>query len=230
MARKSFRRSSDILLGHIELNKKQREYRKIITDENTRVVFLNGLAGTSKTFLSLYCALDLYNKNSDSNFEIIYLRTVVESASRSLGFLKGTEENKLAPYLEPMEGILGELLNSNERAQLNNKNVLQGMPVNFLRGCNFNNSVVILDEANNATFKEILTVVTRLNKNCTIIVAGDPQQSDIRNSGFQRFYDLFNDEESEKQGIYCLEFGIEDIKRDPVVGYILDRVNGSAND
>lgn len=228
MGSKHFRRESDILLGHIELDKRQQKYFETIIHPDTRVVFLNGCAGTSKSFLSLYSALHLFNK--DNGIKIFYLRTVVESASRSLGFLKGSEENKLAPYLEPMNGILDELLTDNEKAILEKRHVIEGMPVNFLRGCNFNNSVVIFDEANNATAKEILTVVTRLNKNCKIIIAGDPQQSDIRNSGFKEFYDLFDDEESRSKGIHCLKFHLSDVKRDPVVGYIIDKVNGNFNE
>lgn len=216
------RRQSDLLLGHIELSTKQKDFFEKIINPNTKLVFLNGVAGTSKTLISLYSALQLYNY--DNNLKIRYIRSVVESADKSLGFLKGSLEQKFDPYLLPLYDKLDELLNENEKAILDSKRVIECMPVNFLRGSDWKNIIAIVDEAQNLSEKEIVTICTRLNNNSKIIFCGDNMQSDIRNSGYKKFCDLFDDEESRNNGIQVLSFGPEDVRRDPIVKYVLKKL------
>lgn len=220
--KKSVYHRSDLLLGHITLTKKQKEYLDILTHWNTRLVFLSGPAGTSKSFLALYAALHIHNKDKDK--KIRYIRSVVESADRSLGFLKGSLDNKLDPYLTPLKEKLEELLTPEECSILEKRGAIEGTPLNFLRGSDWKNLIAIVDESQNCSFKELLTVVTRLNKNSVIILCGDFMQSDIRNSGFKEFCTIFDDEESRANGIYHLHFTKEDIMRDPVVGFILEKI------
>lgn len=222
MRKKSPLYRSDLLLGNIELTKKQREFLKIITHHKTRIVFLSGAAGTSKTWLSLYAALTIYN--NDNNKKIHYIRSVVESADRSLGFLKGSLENKIDPYLTPLKEKLGEMLSAEECVILEKRGAIEGTPMNFLRGSDWKDLIAIVDEAQNCSFKELLTVVTRLNKRSLIILCGDFLQSDIKCSGFHEFCNLFDDEESKENGIHHLHFTLDDIRRDPVVSFILDKI------
>ena len=77
----------------------------------------------------------------------------------------------------------------------------------------------------NATRKELLTIMTRINENTKLYICGDKMQSDIRSSGFSEMYTLFNNEESREHGIHCCEFTHEDIMRDPVVSYIIQKVD-----
>ena len=212
-----------VLLGHIELTEKQQQFHKIMTDYRTRVVFLSGPAGSSKSFLSVYSALDLYNQ--DKRRTITYLRTVIESASKGIGFLKGDVDQKLSPYLRPLEEKITDILNDQEKDMMQRQNVLSGEPVNFVRGQDWKNKIVIADEMQNATAKELLTVMTRINKNTKLYICGDKMQSDIHNSGFENLFNLFNDDESKEHGIHCCEFTNDDIMRDPVVGYIIDKIN-----
>jgi phosphate starvation-inducible protein PhoH len=72
--------------------------------------------------------------------------------------------------------------------------------------------------------KELTTIVTRIGRNTKIFLCGDTMQSDIRSTGYQRFCDMFNDKESEAQGIYNLEFDKSDIMRDPIISYIIDKL------
>lgn len=211
-----------LLLGHIELTEKQAEYDKILTDKNTKVVFLRGPAGCSKTFLSVYASLQLWNE--DNKRKIMYIRTVVESAERSLGFLKGSLESKLDPYLTPLEDKVNEILNGQEKEHLISRNCLEGSPINFVRGQDWKNKTVIFDEAQNASLKELTTAVTRLNYDTKLFICGDPFQSDIKNSGFSQMCNLFDDEESAKNGIYVLDFDSSDIMRDPVISFIIERI------
>lgn len=211
-----------VLLGHIQLTEKQQRYYKIMVDKNTRIVFLSGPSGSAKSFLSVYSALDLYN--NDKSKTITYLRTAIESSSKSLGFLKGGIEQKFSSYLVPFEEKLSDILNSEEKQKITKSGVVSAEPINFIRGQDWKNKVVIADEMQNATLKELLTIVTRINKNTKIFICGDVMQSDIRDSGFLDMFNLFNDQESQARGIHCLEFDKSDIMRDPVVSYIVERV------
>ena len=166
-----------VLLGNIELTEKQQQFHQIMTDKDTKVVLISGPAGSSKSFLSVYSALDLYNQ--DKRRTITYVRTVIESASRSLGFLKGDEAAKMSPYLRPLEEKVGDILNEHEKGMLSRGQVLSGEPVNFIRGQDWKHKVVIADEMQNATTKELLTIMTRLNKNTKLYICGDKMQSDI---------------------------------------------------
>lgn len=222
MATKKPHKKNDILLGHIELTQKQQKFLKTLTDKKTRVVFLNGPAGTSKSLLSVYAALQLWNENRD--LSIFYLRSVVESADRGLGFLKGDIDDKVEPYMAPLMDKLSELLSDHEKNDLEKSGSLDGGPINFLRGQSWRDKIVIVDEAQNLSFRELTTVMTRVGRDTKLYICGDPMQSDIKNSGFIDFFNLFNEEESQEEGIYCLEFTKADIMRDPIVSYIVDKI------
>lgn len=211
-----------LLLGHINLSEKQEKYLRIMLDPKTRVVFLSGPSGSTKTFLAFYASLCLWNENQ--KLKILYLRSVVESASRSLGFLKGSAEDKISPYMEVLSEKLAEILNPQEIQSLLDNESVQGDAINFLRGRSISDTVMILDEGENATSHEIETVLTRMNKNTKIFVCGDSRQSDLRRNDYDNICKEFGDEESNKNGIYHLEFTKEDIMRDPVIGFILDRM------
>jgi phosphate starvation-inducible PhoH-like protein len=211
-----------LLLGHINLSEKQKKYLKIMMDPNTRVVLFSGPSGSTKTFLAFYAALSLWNE--DQKLKILYLRSAVESASRSLGFLKGDYDSKVGPYMEVLSEKLSEILNPQETQSLIDQGAVEGDVINFLRGRSISNTVMILDEGENATSHEIETVLTRMNKNTKIFVCGDSRQSDLRKNDYDNICKEFDDEESAKRGIHHLEFTKEDIMRDPVIGFILDKL------
>jgi|TARA_R110000737_G_scaffold301130_1_gene308096 phosphate starvation-inducible PhoH-like protein len=221
----SYRYKNSLLLGHIELTEKQDKFHKIMRDPMTRVVFISGPAGTAKTFLSVYTAL--YKHNEDNQLNILYLRSLAESAEKGIGFLKGSMDDKFNPYMGPLEDKLDELLNRQERDQINHRNALDAAPINFLRGATWRDKVVIVDEAQNMTVKEITTVVTRISRGSTLFICGDSMQSDIRSTGFTRFCEIFDDEESKSYGIHHLGFTKEDIMRDKIISYLVDKIEKS---
>ena len=216
---------NSLLLGHIELTEKQDKFHKIMRDPKTRVVFISGPAGTAKTFLSVYTAL--YKHNEDNQLNILYLRSLAESAEKGIGFLKGSMDDKFNPYMGPLEDKLDELLNQQERDQINHRNALDAAPINFLRGATWRDKVVIVAEAQNMTVKEITTVVTRISRGSTLFICGDSMQSNIWSTGFARFCKIFDDEESQSYGIHHLEFTKEDIMRDRIISYLVDKIEKS---
>ena len=206
-----------------DLTERQKELNNLILDKETKIVFVNGPAGTSKTFCAVYCALKMLNEKRVSN--ITYVRTVVESASRSLGALPGNSSEKMDPFLMPLMDKLDEFLPKLQSKKLVEDEAVKGVYIGHLRGASLNSQVIICDESQNFTKKEILTAVSRLGRFSKIIILADPAQSDINShSGFMPMFDLFNDEESRSKGIHCFSFTKDDIVRSGVLRYILERI------
>ncbi|MBQ45640.1 MAG: hypothetical protein CMK37_08295 [Porticoccaceae bacterium] len=214
---------TNIKLKKFTLTEKQLNLLRIIFDKETSVVFISGPAGTSKTFIAIYGALQLYNMNNDHG--ITYVRTIAESGEKSLGALPGEMEEKINPYMMPMNEKLDEILIPGQSRILKQKDIIHGMPVNYLRGASWVDEIVIADESQNFTFKELTTLMTRIGKGSKLIICGDPMQSDINGkSGFSDMYSLFNDEDSADHGIHCYSFGPEDIKRSEILKFIIEKL------
>ena len=204
---------------------KQKEFFKLALDDDARIVFVNGPAGTSKTLLSVYCGLQLLNKKLIS--DIMYIRSAVESSDRSLGFLPGSAEDKLKFYNLPFLDKLDELLLETKAEKLESEGRVSMFPVNFARGMNWKDKCVILDEAQNSTIKEITTVLTRLGENSRCFILADPLQTDLRNGNggaFEKMFKLFSDEESMTHGIYNFKFSEEDIMRSELVKFLVKKL------
>ena len=161
-----------------ELTDKQKQFLTLAADKTAKVIFVSGPAGTSKTFLAVYHALTMINEKRVS--DLVYVRTTVECSDKSMGFLPGVISDKLSPYLQPLMDKLEELLPKNEIELLQKENRITGVPIGFLRGLNWNAKVIVLDEAQNCTFKELFTLITRIGQFSKVFIIGDPGQSDIK--------------------------------------------------
>lgn len=184
----------------------------------TNMVFLDGPAGSMKSYISVYSAVEMLKSREVD--KIIYIRTVVESASKSLGFLKGDEQEKFAAYTLPLYEKLAEITDKATVNALFEQEYVKAMPVNFVRGLTFNNAVVIIDEAQNATRSELTTIMTRFGRGSKYIICGDAKQSDIKDSGFTTVFNLFDTEFSRKNNIHCHKFDITDISRSAILKHI----------
>ena len=212
-------------LRGLEWTEKQKAFINLATDKNTKIIFLSGPAGTSKSILAVYSALELLNQKRVS--DIIYVRTIVESAMQSMGTLPGDADQKLQFFVSVLNDKLEELLPTGDIKRLHTDERVKGMPVNYLRGASYNAKVVIVDEAQNANFSELLTSLTRIGKFTKYFILGDPMQTDLKHkeqSGFRAMFDLFNDQDSQDQGIYCVEFTKDDIMRSEILKFIIDKV------
>ena len=193
-----------IRLNQFPWTDKQKEFFRVALDYNTKVVFVNGPAGTSKTLLSTYCGLQLLNMKAIS--DIMYLRSAVESSEKSLGYLPGDANEKLRFYNLPFLDKLDELLAVTKPEKLEEEKRISMFPVNFARGMNWTNKCIILDEAQNSSLKEIITVLTRMGEGTRCFVLADPMQTDLRSEnvqgGFEHFFRTFADVESAAMGIY----------------------------
>lgn len=155
---------------------------------------LYGSAGTGKTFLAMYSAI-LDVMDDRSNIDKIYIvRSAVQT--RDQGFLPGTAEEKMAQFEHPYQTICSNLFGRKDAYdKLKDMGKIEFISTSFLRGDTFDDAVVIFDEAQSATFHEISTVMTRVGKNCRVIVCGDSVQNDLiktKNdvSGFREFVEV----------------------------------------
>jgi len=215
----------ELNIRELPWTEKQKALIELILHKDTRAVFISGPAGTAKTMLATYCGLKLLNQRKVS--EIVYIRSVVESASKSLGFLPGEADDKLKPFIMPLIDKLEELLPANNIKFLFDDQRIKPIPINFLRGASFNVNYIIADEMQNAEFSEIQTIITRMGNFSKFIFCGDPMQTDIKEkgkTGFKPLFDLFNDEESRNKGIYCVELLEEDIMRSEILKFIVSKL------
>jgi phosphate starvation-inducible PhoH-like protein len=194
------------------LNYIQGEYLRAIHENN--IIFGIGSAGTGKTYIAAtYAAGELFHRRIR---KIILTRPNVETG-RGLGFLPGTLEEKYAPYLEPFDQIFTNSLGKGFYDYAINKKQIEPKPLGFMRGMTFDDCIVLLDEAQNATKDEIKMILSRIGKNCKIIISGDYEQSDIHNSGLL-------DATTRLQGINGIEivrFRTEDIVRSELCKQII---------
>lgn len=162
------------------LNYIQETYLSAIHDND--IVFGIGSAGTGKTYVAAsYAASRLYHRTVE---KVILTRPNVETG-RSLGFLPGTLEEKYAPYLDPFESVFIKSLGKGFYEYALKSKAIEPKPLGFLRGTTFENSIVLLDEAQNATKEEMKMFLSRIGKNSKVIISGDTEQSDLPDSGLE---------------------------------------------
>ncbi|PNX45534.1 MAG: hypothetical protein BV459_08225 [Thermoplasmata archaeon M11B2D] len=179
-------------------------------------LLLFGMAGTGKTFISMYLAFEqLFDKNSPYE-HLVIIRSAVPS--QDLGALPGTYEEKLYPYQEPYDSICDSLFKTkNNYDDLKERGFLTFMPVSYIRGITIDNSIIIVDECQNLNYPQLASVITRVGSNSRIIFCGDYEQSDLKKQsekdGILGFTRILNNMASFRS----IKFGEDDIVRSDLV-------------
>ena len=191
--------------------------------------FLFGCAGTGKTFVSLYLALQDVLKNETKYDKVIVVRSLIPT--REIGFLPGDEEDKAALYQVPYSNMMQFMFEQpNEQAfsMLYDRLKAQGsfyfLSTSFLRGLTFDNSIIIVDECQNLNFHELDTIITRVGQDSKIMFCGDFGQSDLtkmnEKNGLMNFLQILQ----EMKEFNCTEFDIGDIVRSGFVrSYLIQK-------
>lgn len=170
------------------------------------IVFGVGSAGTGKTFVAAgYAANELYYKRID---RVIITRPNVE-VGRSLGYLPGTLDEKYLPYLDPFESTFIKFLGKGFYEYCIKSKNIDPRPLGFMRGASFDNCIILVDEAQNATKQEFHMLLSRIGRDCKVIVSGDDEQADIRDSGLVDAIDRL----SHIHGVDVVRFVDSDIVR-----------------
>ena len=195
---------------------KQKIYLEIL--KNNNIIYAIGPAGTGKTFLPV--AVAVHKLISGEVNKIILSRPAVE-AGENLGFLPGDLKEKIDPYLIPLYDSLSELLGHDKMNKKIEDGSIEIAPLAFMRGRTLKDSYVILDEAQNATETQIKMFLTRLGKNTTMVVNGDPTQIDLPNSKISGLMNSAN-VLSNIDEIKIVTFDALDVQRHPLVSKIIE--------
>lgn len=196
----------------------QRHYIESIN--NNKITFCDGPAGTGKTYLATLIGLcGLLQKKYQ---KLIISRPLVQSDSNS-GYLPGTLDDKLAPYIKPVMDVLEFSQSKKELEELIKFKRIEVIPFGYMRGLTFNESFVIFEECQNCTYEQLILGLTRFGKECKMVLSGDVNQSDLsydRQGGFSKIIGKLVG--LPKIGIVHLEN--QDIVREPIIKLILEHL------
>ena len=182
---------------------------------------LTGTAGTGKTFVALYLALESILEKQGPHHKITVIRSVVPT--RDMGYLPGTKEEKQEVFETPYKNIMVELLGDDSPyRRLVHNHQLQFITTSYIRGMTIDNSIIIVDEMQNLNFHELDSVITRVGHNCRLIFCGDYHQSDFKEGGEREGIMKFMRIIESMKDFTIVNFGWEDIVRsDFVRDYIM---------
>lgn len=192
----------------VENTSKQKEILNFYRD--SIISCLTGDPGTGKTFTAIYFALLGLSKGT---YEKIVITKPLIETGKSMGYLPGSEAEKIYAYLNSYNYIFEKIIGQNTYKALLNAKKISFEPMNFCRGISYDYSIVICDESQNATLHELVTFATRLSDTSKLILLGDDLQADIRNSGFKTFISLFEGIE----GISYKHLGEDFQMRNPLI-------------
>lgn len=192
--------------------------------EQSDIIICDGLAGTGKSLLSVGMAIKLLRDYPETYNKIVMVRPAVSVQGEDLGFLPGGIDEKMHPYMMPLLNSMRYFIDESVITTMMGNGALEIIPVSFIRGLTFNNTIVIFDEAQNASPLQMKTFLTRIGFNTKAIVEGDISQSDLQgdlnaNNGLQDVMDRLSDVE----GVSIVRLGSSDVVRSPIVARILKR-------
>jgi phosphate starvation-inducible PhoH-like protein len=160
---------------------KTENQKKFINLIKEKVIVIGaGYAGTGKTFLSCAEALRLI-KTEPQYRRIMLVKSVTVLKGEEVGFLKGTLDEKLSPFMESFKDNFTKLIGKALTDQLETQGIIQVQPLTYLRGRTIDNTIIIVDEAQNISYDNMKTILTRIGENSKIIIIGDQRQVDLKN-------------------------------------------------
>lgn len=213
----------DKIFNHIriEVKPKTENQKKLVTAiKENEITIVSGYPGTGKTFLACAEALKLIKNPQNSFQKIILVKSVTTLKDEEIGFLKGTMEEKMEPFMDSFLDNFNKIIGEANTNKLRDLGFIQIKPIAYVRGRSIDKSIIIIDEAQNISLDNMRTLMTRIGDNSKIIILGDVKQKDIRNkkeSSLEVVIDRFKD----KKGFGTVELrNEEDIVRNPIIKVI----------
>jgi len=203
--------------------KSQEIYASTLRSKAKKIIIATGPAGTGKTmFATEYGVRNFLLGKCD---KLIFTRPSV-SVDEDLGYLPGTLEEKMAPWVRPIYDILYQFIHPKEVSELIEEKVIEIAPLGYMRGRTFKNAWIVADEMQNSTVSQMKMLLTRLGENSRLVITGDLEQCDNikEQNGLDDFLDKFRGKRSSSIGSF--EFEKDDIQREEVVKEVLDIYGG----
>ena len=196
----------------------QAEYIRSMVESD--VTFCSGPAGTGKTAVAVGMACEYILENKVE--KLVITRPVVESG-RGPGFLPGTLTEKVQPYLVPVMEEMKLYLGIDTYNSMRSTNTIEICPLEYMRGRNFHDTFMILDEAQNATFEQIKMFLTRIGMGSKAVINGDLDQTDLRGNEYGGLHSCISKLDN-CRGVSICELDSSDIIRNSIISNILDRL------
>jgi len=202
------------------LTSNQKDYYEIL--KSNQITICSGPAGVGKSYIAMKAAVDLLIDKNNSYEKIIIVRPAVE-AEEKLGSLPGGLEEKLDPYIFPSYYLLNKIIGKDSREKLKEAEVVEVFALAYMRGMNIDNSILIFEEAQNASPNQMKLLLTRIGFNSKFFISGDIEQTDRykhkEQSGLYDALQKFKDIDD----VGTFEFNDKDIVRNPLIGKILQK-------
>ncbi len=202
----------------------QKEYIRTIAENH--ITFCQGVAGSGKTHIAIGMALEYLLEEKVKR--IVVTRPVVESGEK-IGYLPGTAEEKLHPYLLPLLDEINHFIPAAQYASLKTNNKIEIVPLGLMRGRNFHDAFIVADECQNASYDQLKMLLTRLGNGSKMVLTGDVSQSDLHRHMQGGFYTMTNIL-TDIPGIGISYLNFSDIVRNPIIGTILGRLDVYENE
>lgn len=198
-------------------NLQQENMIAALNDDNTNIVFAIGPAGCGKTLLATLHAIKALKTGQVQ--KIVITRPNVAVDDKDIGYLPGDILKKMTPWMMPVLDVFAEYYSQEQVKYMLEENVIEMVPIAFIRGRTFKNAIVLVDEAQGTTQNSMLSILTRIGEGSKMIVTGDLAQSDRgQENGLRDFLDRFESSEH----IEVIRFKKGDVERHPVVKEVLD--------
>ena len=195
----------------------QKEYIRTIAENH--ITFCQGVAGSGKTHIAVGMALEYLLDEKIK--KIVVTRPVVESGEK-IGYLPGTAEEKLHPYLLPLLDEINHFISPAQYATLKINHKIEIVPLGLMRGRNFHDAFIVADECQNASYDQLKMLLTRLGMGSKMVLTGDISQSDLNRHLQGGFYTM-TQVLANMDGIGISYLDMKDIVRNPIIGNILGR-------
>jgi phosphate starvation-inducible PhoH-like protein len=200
----------------IDIKSKTPNQKKLVNEiKSKEIVICSGLPGTGKTFLSCAVALELL-KNDPRYRKIVIVKSVTTLKDEEIGFLKGTMKEKMEPFMYSFIHNFEKVIGKYNVELLRNAGMIEELPIAYMRGINIDNSVTIIDEAQNISIDNIRTIMTRLGENSKMIFLGDENQIDMKKKSESSLNFIINKfKDFDEVGTVVL--GEDDVVRNPLI-------------